>query len=129
MNIIEKQTELTKSLYAINTTAMKEFATMQQENLQKYIETNRSFGEKLPEVKDISSFVELQREYSATLWSNVKDSFEHQNELFRSAMEETRDAVKHAFTSEDVLEDMPVVKAKPKAKAKTKAKAKAAVAE
>ncbi|MFT4633818.1 MAG: hypothetical protein ACI8PP_000284 [Candidatus Pseudothioglobus sp.] len=129
MNIIEKQTELTKSLYAINTTAMKEFATMQQENLQKYIETNRSFGEKLPEVKDISSFVELQREYSATLWSNVKDSFEHQNELFRSAMEETRDAVKHAFTSEDVVEDMPVVKAKPKAKAKTKAKAKAAVAE
>ena len=129
MNVIEKQAELTKSLYAINSTALKEFATLQQENLQKYIETNRSFGEKLPDVKDISSFVELQREYGATLWSNVKDSFEHQNELFRSAMEDTRDAVKHAFTSEDLVEEKPKAKTKAKAKAKVKTKAAAAAAE
>jgi hypothetical protein len=119
MNVIEKQAELGKALYAINSNTLKEFASMQQENLQKYMETNRAFGEKLPEVKDISSFVDLQREYGATIWSNVKDSFEHQNELFRGAMEETRDAVKHAFTSEEIVDE------KPKAKTKTKAKAKA----
>jgi hypothetical protein len=129
MNVIEKQAELTKSLYAINSSALKDFATLQQENLQKYIETNRSFGEKLPEVTDISSFVELQREYGATLWSNVKDSFEHQNELFRSAMEDTRDAVKHAFTTEEIAEEQPKVKAKAKTKAKAKVKAEETVAE
>jgi hypothetical protein len=128
MNVIEKQTELGKSLYAINSNTLKEFATLQQENLQKYIETNRSFGEKLPEIKDMSSFVELQREYGATLWTNVKSSFEHQNELFRSAIEETRDAVKHAFTSEDDVVEKTAVKAKAKVKT-AKVKAKEAVAE
>jgi hypothetical protein len=124
MNVIEKQAELGKSLYAINSNTLKEFASMQQENLQKYIETNRAFGEKLPEVTDISSFVELQREYSATIWANVKNSFEHQNELFRGAMEETRDAVKHAFTSEEIVEEKQKAKAKPKAKANAKVETK-----
>lgn len=118
MNVIEKQTELTKSLYEINTNALREFASMQQENIQKYFEVNREFGEKLPEVKDVTSFVALQREYGETMWSNVKESFEHQTALLRSTLEETRDAVKSAFTSEDAAE-------KPKAKAKTKSRAKA----
>ena len=121
MNIIERQTELGKSLYEINTNAMKEFATLQKANIEKYLETNRSFGEKLPEVKDITSFVELQREYGATLWSNVKISFEHQNELFRSALEDTRDALKHAFTT-DAVEEKPAAKTASKAKVKAKAK-------
>lgn len=125
MNVIERQAELGKSLYEINTTTLKEFAALQQENITKYFETNKSYGEKLPEVKDLNSFIELQREYGQTMWSNVKDSFEHQNELFRSALEETRDALKHAFTGEKA-ESAPKAASKPKAKAKTKAKAKQA---
>jgi hypothetical protein len=124
MNVIERQAELGKSLYEINTTTLKEFAALQQENITKYFETNKSYGEKLPEVKDLNGFIELQREYGQTIWSNVKDSFGHQNELFRSAIEETRDALKHAFTNE-TAESAPKAASKPKAKAKTKTKAKA----
>jgi len=124
MNIIERQTELGKSLYEINVNALKEFAALQRENIEQYLETNRAFGEKLPAVKDVSGFVELQREYGASLWSNVKHSFENQNELFRTAIEETREALKQAFSTQTGKEK-PVTKAAPKAKAKPKAKTKA----
>ena len=124
MNIIERQTELGKSLYDINVNALKEFAALQRENIEQYLETNRAFGEKLPAVKDVSGFVELQREYGASLWSNVKHSFENQNELFRTAIEETREAHKQAFSTKTGKEK-PVTKAAPKAKARPKAKTKA----
>ena len=124
MNIIERQRELGKSLYDINVNALKEFAALQRENIEQYLETNRAFGEKLPAVKDVSGFVELQREYGASLWSNVKHSFENQNELFRTAIEETREALKQAFSTQTGKEK-PVTKAAPKAKARPKAKTKA----
>ncbi len=133
MNIIERQTELSKSLYEININAMKEFAALQKGNVEEYIATNRSFGEKLPTVKNIGNLVELQREYGATLWSNAKGSFANQNELLRTAIEETRDALKQAFTTDNAPANKAPVnpttktatstKAKPKAKAKAKAKA------
>ena len=134
MNIIERQTTLGKSLYEININAMKEFATLQKDNVEKYLATNRSFGEQLPAVKDINSLVELQRQYGATLWSNAKGSFEHQNELLRTAIEDTRDALKQAFTPDSAQANSAKIKptaktatsAKPKAKVKAKAKAKAA---
>ena len=65
MNIIEKQTELGKSLYEINTATLSEMATLTRNNIEKYFETNRTFGEKLPEVRDPSTFFNLQREYKA----------------------------------------------------------------
>ena len=134
MNIIERQTTLSKSLYEININAMKEFATLQKDNVEKYLATNRSFGEQLPTVKDINSLVALQRQYGATLWSNAKGSFEHQNELLRTAIEDTRDALKQAFTPDRGQANSAKIKptaktaapAKPKAKVKAKAKAKAA---
>jgi len=134
MNVIERQTELTKSLYSINSAAMKEFAAQQKANVESYIELNKSFGEKLPEVKDIPGFFTLQREYGETLWSNTKAAFETQSELVKSTFEETRDAFKVALTTEETAEIIEAVapakaapkkapaKAKAKAKAKTKAK-------
>ena len=53
MNFIEKQTELGKSLYEINTSAMSNFAELSRKNIEQYFEVNRSFGEKLPEVKEV----------------------------------------------------------------------------
>ena len=78
MNVIEKQTELTKSLYSINSGALKEFTSQQKANVEKYIETNKSFGERLPEVRDISGFLTLQREYGESLWANAKSAIETQ---------------------------------------------------
>ena len=128
MNVIERQTELTKSLYNINSDALKEFASQQKANVEKYIETNKSFGEKLPEIKDIPGFLTLQREYGESLWANAKTAFETQNELVKATFEETRDAFKAALTtdaaSEEVVETKADVAPAKKAKAKAKPKAK-----
>jgi hypothetical protein len=127
MNVIEKQTELTKSLYNINSGALKEFTSQQKANVEKYIETNKSFGERLPEVRDISGFLTLQREYGESLWANAKSAFETQNELVKTTFEETRDAFKLAMTTGEVSEEAAEGEAEavPAKKAKTKAKPKA----
>ena len=119
MNIIEKQTELGKSLYAINSSTMKEYMTMQRTNFEKYIEVNREFGSRLPEIKDITSVVELQREYTETMWAQAKEAVEAQTDLLKGAFVETRDALKTAYTFENAE-----IAEKPKAKAKAKPKAK-----
>ncbi|MBT3735180.1 phasin family protein [Pseudomonadales bacterium] len=127
MNVIEKQTELTKSLFNINSGALKEFTSQQKANVEKYIETNKSFGERLPEVRDISGFLTLQREYGESLWANAKSALETQNELVKTTFEETRDAFKLAMTTDEVSEESAEDKAEavPAKKAKTKAKPKA----
>lgn len=126
MNIIEKQTELTKSLYEINSSTFKELATLQRENLEKYFEANRTFGERLPEVKSVTDFVSLQREYGETLMTNTREAFETQNEIVRGAFEETTEALRHAFTAE--TETAKAAPAPKKAKVKAKAKRPAATA-
>jgi hypothetical protein len=127
MNVIEKQTELTKSLFNINSGALKEFTSQQKANVERYLETNKSFGERLPEVRDISAFLTLQREYGESLWANAKSALETQNELVKTTFEETRDAFKLAMTSNEVSEKAAEDKAEavPAKKAKSKAKPKA----
>ena len=112
MNMIEKQTELGKSLYEINSAALSEMAEMSRKDIELYFEINRSFGEKPPELKEVGSLVSLQRKYGETLFNNARDAMEAQNALMQSAFAEARDAVKPAFVSE-VTES-----AKPKAKLK-----------
>ena len=100
MNIIQKQVDFGRSLFEINQHAMQEIVRTQQENLQKYFELNASFGKRLPEVRDVTTFVELQREYGATLWSNIKESTQSQAGILKSAVEETGEAVRKVFTAE-----------------------------
>ena len=118
MSIIEKQSVLGQSIVEINTNTVKELATLQKENIEQYFKTNQEFGQKLPEITDISTFVTLQREYGETLWNNVKAAVETHNGIVQSAFNETREAITLAFSSEEATEDA----AKP---AKTKAASKA----
>lgn len=115
INIVERQTELGRSLYEINTNTLKELATLQRENVEKYFETNRTFGEKLPELKSVEEFVALQREYGETLWANAREAMEAQGAIVKSAFEETSAAVKTAFATNEAS-PKPKAKAKPKAK-------------
>ena len=101
---------------------MKEYLSMQRANIEKYVEVNREFGSRLPEVKDISSAVELQREYNGMLWAQTKEAMTAQTELLKGAFSETRTALKTAYTFET---DVEAVKPKAKAKAKAPSKAKA----
>ena len=129
MSIIERQTELGRSIVEINTNTLRELVTLQRENFEKYFSTNRSFGEKLPEINGVSSFFSLQREYGETLWGNVREAVETQNGIFRGAFDETRLAFEKAFnTTEEVVEEVveeTVAKPAPKKKAKAKANSEA----
>lgn len=129
MNIIEKQTELGKSLYEINTSTMKEYLAMQRANIEKYVEVNREFGTRLPEVKDISSAVELQREYNEMVWNQAKESMAAQTELLKGAFSETREALKTAYNPSDIEDAVDAVKTTSEKATKTvKAQAKATTA-
>ena len=131
MNIIEKQTVLTKSLYEINSNTLKALFELQKNNVSAYIETNRTFGEKLPEIKSIETLVGVQKDYGTALWSNAKGALQAQNEIVKDVFSEAKSAVTQAY-GQELLEAAQVVakkaKAKPKAKAKTKPKAKAKTA-
>jgi hypothetical protein len=100
MNMIQKQADFGRTLFEINQNAMQEMVRTQQENIQKYFEMNTTFGQRLPEVRDAATFMELQREYGATLWSNIKESTQSQANILKSAAEETGEAVRKVFTAE-----------------------------
>ena len=101
MNIIEKQADFGRTLFEINQNTFQELSRSTQENVQKYFELNSEFGQKLPEIRDVSSFVELQREYGETLWGNAQQASESQTEILKSAVEETGNAVRKVFTTAD----------------------------
>ena len=101
MNMIEKQAELGRTLFEINTSTMREYAEMQRSNLEKYLELNRSFAKKLPEIRDIATFMELQRVYNENLWSGVRESVQEQTELFKGAVEGSGEAVRTVFSQEE----------------------------
>jgi hypothetical protein len=99
-NIIERQADFGRTLFEINQHTLQELAQSTQSNFKKYFEMNTEFGQKLPEVKDVTSFVELQREYGETLWGNVREATQTQSEILKSAVEETGEAVRKVFTTE-----------------------------
>ena len=128
MSIIERQAELGKSLYEINTSTLKNLAELQRTNVEKYFAVNQTFGERLPEVREVGTLFSLQREYGETLWNNAREAMELQNGILRTAFESSREALQTAFTQEEeaVVEAESKVETKVKAKAKPKAKAKKA---
>lgn len=98
-NIIERQADFGRTIFEINQNTLQELAQSTQANFKKYFELNSEFGQKLPEVNDVTSFVELQREYSETLWSNVREATKTQSEILKSAVEETGEAVRKVFAT------------------------------
>jgi hypothetical protein len=99
-NIIERQADFGRTLFEINQNTIQELAQSTQANFKKYFELNSDFGKKLPEVTDISSYVELQREYGETLWSDIKEASQARSEILKSAVEETGEAVRKVFATE-----------------------------
>ncbi len=101
MNPIEKATQLGQKLFEIQTSAMTELASMQQQNMQNYAEMTRDFSARLAEVRDPQALMELQREMGEAMWQNVQTSNESSGELMRQAWEQVGEAYKDAFTQED----------------------------
>ena len=100
MNILQKQADFGRTIFEINQNAIQESFQTQQANWQKYFDLNSTFGQRLPEVTDMGTFVELQREYGSTLWENTKEATQTQTEILKSAMTEAGEAVRKVFNTE-----------------------------
>lgn len=101
MNMFEKQAELGRKLFEINMNAVSELIKTQQEGMKTYLESNTEYGKKLPEINDLSSAMELSREYNETIWSNFREATEAQASIVRGAFEEAGEAMRTSFTAED----------------------------
>jgi len=111
MSRMEKGMKLGRDLFDLNNTTMVRIAELSAENFKKYLELNQSYVERLPEVRDISTFVELQRDYGQNLWEGVQSDLKARTEIVREAVEQTGGMVREVFTSaaDDAAEEAKAV--------------------
>jgi hypothetical protein len=118
MNPFEQQLQLGRELMELNSEWFGKLAELDSQNLSQYVELNQDFAGKLPEVKDIQGFMELQREYGEQLWQSTQTAFQARAELVQQATDANGEAFRKVLS--------PAEEAKAKAKAKAKPRAKAA---
>jgi hypothetical protein len=100
MSMIQKQVELARELFELNASTVRRLFELQTEGVKQYFETNQEVARKLPEIKDVSSFVELQREYGETLWANTQENWQTRGDVLRTAVETAGVKMREAFTPE-----------------------------
>ncbi|MEZ5560501.1 MAG: phasin family protein [Pseudomonadales bacterium] len=99
MNPIETAAKLGRDLFEINTETMRKIAELSADNFKRYVELNQDYFQKLPEVREISAFVELQREYGQTLWQGMQDDLKARGEILREAVEHSGSALRSVFSA------------------------------
>ena len=117
MNPIEKQAQLARELFELNTDTVRKITELSAENFRKYIELNQDYAQKLPEIRDISTFAELQRDYGQTLWEGVQEDLSARGTIVREAVEQTGGLIRSTFSSEEAEVEAEVVKTKAPSKA------------
>jgi len=100
MNPIEKGTKLGRDLFEINTESLRKIAELSAENFKRYMELNQDYLQKLPEVKEFSSFVELQRDYGQSLWQGMQDDLKARGEILRETVEQSGSALRGMFSGD-----------------------------
>ncbi len=123
MNPIEKQAQLARELFELNTEAVRRIVELGTENFRKYMELNQDYAQKLPEIRDINAFVELQGDYGQTLWEGVQEDLSARGTIVREAVEQTGGLIRSAFSSEEAQVEAEVVKAKAPSKKAASSKA------
>ena len=110
---VEKSAKVGRELFDLNNSAMVRIAELSAANFKRYLELNQNYVSKLPEVRDVSSFVELQRDYSQNLWEGVQSDLKARGEIVRETVENTGSIVRGVFSESDetVEEEASVVKA------------------
>jgi hypothetical protein len=96
-NGLENAGKLGRQLFDLNNATMVKFVELSSENFKKYVELNQNYVSKLPEVNDVSSFVELQREYGQNLWEGMQADMRARGEIVREAVEQTGSLVRGTF--------------------------------
>jgi len=110
-NGVEKGAKLTRELFDLNNSTMVKFVELSSENFKKYLELNQNYVAKLPEVSDVSSFVELQREYGQNLWEGMQADLRARGELVRDAVQQTGTIVRGTFGEEESVVEQAIEEA------------------
>lgn len=101
MNPIEKTTKLGRDLFEINTESMRKIAELSAENFKRYMELNQDYLQKLPEVRELGAFVELQRDYGQSLWQGMQDDLKARGEILRDTVEQSGSAIRGLFSGDE----------------------------
>ena len=101
MNPFERQMQLGRELMELNAQWFQKIAEFDTANFQKYVEYNQEMASRLPEVRDVQSFTELQREYGETLWNGAQEAMQARSDMLREATTAAGEVVKGAFTVEE----------------------------
>jgi len=101
MSIIEKQAELGRTLFQINVNTLRGLFEVQRDNVEKYLELNRSYAGNLSGVDGIGGFVALQRDYNESIWNGIRDAAQTGTDLVKEAVEETGQAYQAAYSQQD----------------------------
>lgn len=99
MNAFEKSAQVGRELFEINAETLRKITELSAENFKKYMELNQDYLQKLPEVRELSGFVELQRDYNEKLWKGMQDDLKARGEIVREAVEETGGVIRGAFNA------------------------------
>ena len=103
-NGMENAAKLSRKLFELNNETMVKFVELSSDNFKKYLELNETYVSKLPEVSDLSSFVELQREYGQNLWEGLQSDLRARGEIVREAVEQTGSLVRGTFSADEAPE-------------------------
>ena len=116
-NGVENVAKIGRKLFELNNETLARFVDLSSENFKKYLELNQTYVARLPEVSDVSSFVELQREYGQNLWEGVQADLRARGELVREVVEQTGSLVRGTFGEAAEEEAAPEAPAEETAKA------------
>ncbi|MEM9620913.1 MAG: phasin family protein [Pseudomonadota bacterium] len=100
MSVLENQFKMGRELFEINTHVARRMTEITGEGIKQYLDTNQEFARKLTDVRDVSSFFELQREYGQTLYSGVSERLQTRGEVVREAIERSGEVIRGAFTTD-----------------------------
>jgi hypothetical protein len=122
MSVLEKTVEVGKELFEVNGSSLRKFAEQESVNFKKYVELNQGFFKKIPELREVSAYIELQRGYNKSLWTGVQSAFRTRGEMVREAVEQSGNIIRGAFDAGSVAKKATKTVKKTTKAAATKAK-------
>jgi imidazoleglycerol phosphate dehydratase HisB len=105
MNAFEKTSKVGRDLFEINAETLRKITELSAENFKKYLELNQDFLQKLPEVRELGAFVELQRDYGQNLWHGIQEDVKARGEILRTAVEQTGAVIRGVLSGEEKVEE------------------------
>lgn len=99
MSFLEKQVQLGRELLDLNVQTFRKLAELQVDGFKNYFETNQTYANKIPEVRSIANFVELQQDYGKTLWNGVQEDLKTRSEIARDVVETAGSLIRGAYTT------------------------------